>query len=97
MQEENGRAALLLEQSAYALLYLPLPSQRKFAFQMVLAGLRYHSCGQKRLATQAYRCVCWHAVWGGRRLTARIMRWLWEVGLVGRLGCLKGRDDSMML
>lgn len=54
-QEENARAALLLEQAAYALLYPRQPSLRKFAFQMVLAGLRYHSCGQKRLAMQAYR------------------------------------------
>jgi len=34
-QEENGRAALLLEQAAYALLRLPTPAKRKFAFQMV--------------------------------------------------------------
>ena len=34
-QEENGRAALLLEQAAYALLCLPMPAKRKFAFQMV--------------------------------------------------------------
>ncbi|KAJ9512929.1 hypothetical protein QJQ45_029048, partial [Haematococcus lacustris] len=56
-EEENARAALLLEQSAYCLLYPLLPSQRKFAFQMVLAGLRYHAAGQKRLAIQAYRQV----------------------------------------
>ncbi|MEW5318844.1 MAG: hypothetical protein WDW38_010029, partial [Sanguina aurantia] len=55
--EENARAALLLEQAAYALLYLRPPSTRKFAFQMVLSGLRYHSCGQKRLAIHAYRQV----------------------------------------
>ena len=36
-QEENGRAALLLEQAAYALLCLPMPAKRKFAFQMVRA------------------------------------------------------------
>jgi hypothetical protein len=55
LQEESGRAALLLEQAAYSLLCLRQPSVRKFAFHMVLAGLRFHSCGQKRLAMQAYK------------------------------------------
>lgn len=54
-QEENVRAALLLEQSALCLLYASPPSRRRFAFQMVLAGLRYHAAGQKRLATHAYK------------------------------------------
>ncbi|GAX80359.1 hypothetical protein CEUSTIGMA_g7798.t1 [Chlamydomonas eustigma] len=68
-EEENGRAALLLEQAAYSLLYMTLPFKRKFAFQLVLAGLRYHSCGQKSLALQAYRQVqsvyrgkCWRSI-----------------------------------
>lgn len=52
--EENARAALLLEQAAYALLRVQLPATRKFAFHIVLAGLRYHSCKQKRLAIHCY-------------------------------------------
>ncbi len=55
--EDNARAALLLEQSAYALLRVAPPSARKFAFHIVLAGLRYHSCKQKRLAIHCYRQV----------------------------------------
>lgn len=34
VQEENARAALLLEQSAYCLLYCRPPAPRKFAFQV---------------------------------------------------------------
>lgn len=56
-EEENARAALLLEQAAHALLRVQPPSIRKFAFHMVLAGLRFHSCGQKQLAINAYRQV----------------------------------------
>jgi hypothetical protein len=58
-EEENARAALLLEQAAFALLALRPAMVRKFAFQIVLAGLRYYSCGQKRLAIHAYRCGAW--------------------------------------
>jgi hypothetical protein len=57
VQEENTRAGLLLEQSALCLLYSTPPSRRKFAFQMVLAGLRYHAAGHKRLAVHSYRSV----------------------------------------
>ena len=56
MQEENLRAALLLEQAALCLLRVQPPSVRKFAFHMVLAGLRYNACDQKGLGTRAYRC-----------------------------------------
>ncbi|GLC57223.1 hypothetical protein PLESTB_001201000 [Pleodorina starrii] len=56
-EEENARAGLLLEQSAYSMLYARPPLMRKFAFQMVLAGIRYICCGQKRIAIHAYRQV----------------------------------------
>ncbi|KXZ49490.1 hypothetical protein GPECTOR_21g716 [Gonium pectorale] len=56
-EEENARAGLLLEQSAYAMLFARPPLVRKFAFQMVLAGIRYICCGQKRIAIHAYRQV----------------------------------------
>lgn len=49
------RAGLLLEQAALALLAATPPQPRKFAFQMVLAGLRYNMCGQKGLALHAYK------------------------------------------
>lgn len=99
--EDNARAALLLEQAAYAQVrcarapgkggaHLTLPSQsvhrrararahppkqpslplqlraappcrRKFGFQLVLAGLRFHAARQRRLAAHCYqqvRCEC---------------------------------------
>lgn len=55
-QEENLRAALLLEQAALCLLRVSPPSVRKYAFHMVLAGLRYNACDQKALGMRAYRC-----------------------------------------
>ena len=55
-QEEGLRAALLLEQAALCLLRVAPPALRKFAFHMVLAGLRYSSCGQGALGARAYRC-----------------------------------------
>ncbi|KAG2489318.1 hypothetical protein HYH03_012150 [Edaphochlamys debaryana] len=64
-EEENARAGLLLEQSAYAMLYARPPLVRKFAFQMVLAGIRYICCGQKRIAIHAYRQVM--SLYLGRR------------------------------
>ncbi|PNW88325.1 hypothetical protein CHLRE_01g024400v5 [Chlamydomonas reinhardtii] len=64
-EEENARAGLLLEQSAYCMLYIRPPLVRKFAFQMVLAGIRYICCGQKRIAIHAYRQVL--AQYLGRR------------------------------
>lgn len=53
--EDNLRAGLLLEQASHCLLALAPPNTRKFAFQMVLAGLRYNMCGQKELALRAYK------------------------------------------
>ena len=54
-QEENLRAALLLEQAAWALLRTQPPHARKFAFHMVLSGLRYNACQQASLGMRAYR------------------------------------------
>jgi trafficking protein particle complex subunit 8 len=54
-QEENLRAALLLEQAALCLLRITPPHVRKFAFHMVLAGLRYNACNQQQLGIRAYR------------------------------------------
>ena len=55
LQEENLRAGLLLEQAAYCLLSQSPPHTRKFAFHLVLAGLRYDMCAQKGLAQRAYK------------------------------------------
>jgi len=55
--EESARAALLLEAAAYELLRCQPASTRKAAFQLVLAGLRYHTAKQKRLATHCYMQV----------------------------------------
>lgn len=49
------RAALLLEAAAQCLLHMAPPAIRKFAFHMVLAGLRYNACDQKQLGVAAYR------------------------------------------
>lgn len=54
-QEENLRAALLLEQAAFCLLHVAPPHVRKFAFHMVLSGLRYNACVQVPLGVRAYR------------------------------------------
>ena len=56
VQEENLRAALVLEQAAQCLLHTSPPHVRKYAFHMVLSGLRYNSCGQQQLGMRAYRC-----------------------------------------
>ena len=55
MQEEPLRAALLLEQAALSLLQMSPPSVRKFAFHLVLAGLRYNAVRQQKLGMRAYR------------------------------------------
>ncbi|KAK9823583.1 hypothetical protein WJX72_003982 [[Myrmecia] bisecta] len=64
-QEENLRAALLLEQAALYLLHISPPGIRKFAFHMVLAGLRFNACDQKQLGLSAYRQVL--GVYAGRQ------------------------------
>lgn len=53
-EEETARAALLLEAAAYELMRCAPPCARKAAFHLVLAGLRYHSARQKRLAVHCY-------------------------------------------
>ncbi|EFN58685.1 hypothetical protein CHLNCDRAFT_140292 [Chlorella variabilis] len=64
-QEENLRAGLLLEQAAYCLLSHQPPHTRKFAFHLVLAGLRFDMCEQKQLSTRAYTQVL--GVYSGRQ------------------------------
>jgi hypothetical protein len=54
LQEENIRAALLMERAAHLLLYAKPPRVRKFAFHMVLSGLRYTKGGAQNLAARAY-------------------------------------------
>jgi hypothetical protein len=63
--EEAARAALLLEQAAWALLRASTPQARKWAFHLVLAGLRFHACKQKRLAIHCYLQVGWRGMWFG--------------------------------
>jgi len=63
-EESHVRAALLLEQTAACLLRCDPPLERKFAFHLVLAGLRYHQCDQRLLAERAYRQVL--TVYSGR-------------------------------
>jgi hypothetical protein len=55
--EESARAALLLEAAAYCLLRCRPASVRKAAFNLVLAGLRYHSAKQKLLSIHCYKQV----------------------------------------
>lgn len=54
LQEDNLRAALLLENAAHLLLRLKPPQTRKCAFHLVLAGLRYSQGGALGLASRAY-------------------------------------------
>jgi hypothetical protein len=61
-EEESTRAALLLEAAAYELLRCQPPSARKASFHLVLAGLRYHTAKQKRLAIHCYMQV--RCAWG---------------------------------
>lgn len=56
-EEEAARAALLLEAAGYSLLRCRPAASRKAAFHLVLAGLRYHSAKQKRLAIHCYKQV----------------------------------------
>ncbi|KAK9833051.1 hypothetical protein WJX74_005623 [Apatococcus lobatus] len=59
LQEEDGRAAVLLEQAALCLLHKQPPNLRRFSFHFVLAGLRYNSCNLRNLGRHAYRQVVW--------------------------------------
>lgn len=53
-QENDIRAALLLDRAAHLLLQGAKAQLRKFAFHMVLAGLRYNKAGAQELAARAY-------------------------------------------
>lgn len=53
-ESDSVRAGLLGEQAALALLQTSPPSLRKFAFTMVLAGLKYLSFHQRPLAIRCY-------------------------------------------
>jgi len=53
-QENDIRAALLLDRAAHLLLQGTKAQLRKFAFHMVLAGLRYNKAGAQELAARAY-------------------------------------------
>lgn len=55
LNEGNLAAGLMLEQAGHCLLRLSPPHARKFAFYLVLAGLRFNMCGQRGLALRAYR------------------------------------------
>lgn len=52
--EEDLRAALLIERAAFLLLRVRPARIRKFAFHLVLAGLRYSKGGARELAARAY-------------------------------------------
>ncbi|KAL4852692.1 Trafficking protein particle complex subunit 8 [Chlorella vulgaris] len=64
-QEDNLRAGLLLEQAAHCLLALSPPHTRKFAFNLVLAGLRFDMSEQRELSGRAYTQVA--GVYAGRQ------------------------------
>lgn len=53
-EKDDLRSALLLEQAAHCYLKMPNPQPKKFAFQLVLAGLRFSKCGQKLHAIRCY-------------------------------------------
>jgi tetratricopeptide (TPR) repeat protein len=62
--EEDLRAALLIEQAALLLLRVEPARVRKFAFHLVLAGLRYSKGGARDLAARSYSLA--FAVYKGR-------------------------------
>ena len=53
-----------MEQAALFLLQLSPPGLRKFAFTMVLAGLKYLNFSQRNLGIRCYmydlKCTSWH-------------------------------------
>ena len=55
MQEsDNVRSGLLLEQAAMQLLQIHPPALRKYAFTIVLAGLKYLNHSQRTLGIRCY-------------------------------------------
>ena len=53
-ESDSVRAGLLMEQAALFLLQIPPPGLRKFAFTMVLAGLKYFQHTQRSLGIRCY-------------------------------------------
>jgi len=53
-ESDSVRAGLLMEQAALFLLQIPPPGLRKFAFTMVLAGLKYFQHAQRSLGIRCY-------------------------------------------
>ena len=53
-ESDNVRSALLMEQAALGLLQTAPASLRKFAFTMVLAGLKYLNFSQRTLGIRCY-------------------------------------------
>ena len=53
-ESDSVRAGLLMEQAALFLLQIPPPGLRKFAFTMVLAGLKYFQHAQRNLGIRCY-------------------------------------------
>ncbi|KAL1775313.1 trafficking protein particle complex subunit 8 isoform X2 [Sigmodon hispidus] len=54
-EDSDLRSALLLEQAAHCFINMKSPMVRKYAFHMILAGLRFSKAGQKK---HALRCYC---------------------------------------
>jgi hypothetical protein len=65
----------VLEQAAQCLLHTSPPHVRKYAFHMVLSGLRYNSCGQQQLGMRAYRCGRVHTAHDNETLHRRSSAW----------------------
>ena len=53
-ESDNVRSALLMKQAALGLLQTAPASLRKFAFTMVLAGLKYLNFSQRTLGIRCY-------------------------------------------
>ena len=53
-ESDSVRAGLLMEQAALFLLQISPPGLRKFAFTMVLAGLKYFQHTQRSLGIRCY-------------------------------------------
>lgn len=53
-ESDSVRSALLMEQAALFLLQIAPPGLRKFAFTMVLAGLKYLNHSQRSLGIRCY-------------------------------------------
>lgn len=62
-QNDDLRAALLIEQSALCFLTQPVAHHRKFAFHSVLAGHRFSNAKQRR---HALRCYLLASTWYAR-------------------------------